>query len=171
MRIDLPVDAHLPPDYIASDRLRLEAYRRLAGADEAAVAAVVEELADRYGPLPEPAQRLISVARLRLLCRHYGVTEVSANGAGSATMLRITPLPLPDSAQVRLKRLYPAAGYRATTSTVQVPIPRVGSAMGAPRIRDLELIQMVADLLLALDGRPAGDVDITTFTPATQGRG
>jgi len=171
VRIDLPVDAHLPPDYIASDRLRLEAYRRLAGADEAAVAAVVEELADRYGPLPEPAQRLISVARLRLLCRHYGVTEVSANGAGSATMLRITPLPLPDSAQVRLKRLYPAAGYRATTSTVQVPIPRVGSAMGAPRIRDLELIQMVADLLLALDGRPAGDVDITTYTPATQGRG
>ena len=30
LRIDLPVDAHLPPDYIASDRLRLEAYRRLS---------------------------------------------------------------------------------------------------------------------------------------------
>ena len=57
------------------------------------------------------------------------------------------------------------------TSTVQVPIPRTGSAMGAPRIRDLELVQMVADLLVALDGRPAGEVDITTFTPATPGRG
>ena len=169
VRIDLPVDAHLPPDYISSDRLRLEAYRRLAGADEAAVAAVVEELNDRYGPLPEPAQRLVAVARLRLLCRHYGVTEVAATGTGSATTLRITPLILPDSAQVRLKRLYPAAGYRATTSTVQVPIPRAGTGMGAPRIRDLELVQMVADLLLALDGRPAGEVDITTFTPATEG--
>ena len=169
VRIDLPVDAHLPPDYISSDRLRLEAYRRLAGADEAAVAAVVEELTDRYGPLPEPAQRLVAVARLRLLCRHYGVTEVAATGTGSATTLRITPLTLPDSAQVRLKRLYPAAGYRATTSTVQVPIPRAGTGMGAPRIRDLELVQMVADLLLALDGRPAGEVDITTFTPATEG--
>ena len=169
VRIDLPVDAHLPPDYISSDRLRLEAYRRLAGADEAAVAAVVEELTDRYGPLPEPAQRLVAVARLRLLCRHYGVTEVAATGTGSATTLRVTPLTLPDSAQVRLKRLYPAAGYRATTSTVQVPIPRAGTGMGAPRIRDLELVQMVADLLLALDGRPAGEVDITTFTPATEG--
>ena len=169
VRIDLPVDAHLPPDYISSDRLRLEAYRRLAGADEAAVAAVVEELNDRYGPLPEPAQRLVAVARLRLLCRHYGVTEVAATGTGSATTLRITPLTLPDSAQVRLKRLYPAAGYRATTSTVQVPIPRAGTGMGAPRIRDLELVQMVADLLLALDGRPAGEVDITTFTPAAEG--
>lgn len=171
VRIDLPVDAHLPPDYIGSDRLRLEAYRRLAGADEAAVAAVVEELTDRYGPLPEPAQRLVAIARLRLLCRHYGVTEVAATGTGSATTLRVMPLPLPDSAQVRLKRLYPAAGYRATTSTVQVPIPRAGAGIGAPRIRDLELVQMVADLLLALDGRPAGDIDVATFTPAIREEG
>jgi transcription-repair coupling factor (superfamily II helicase) len=54
---------------------------------------------------------------------------------------------------------------------VQVPIPRAGTTLGAPRIRDLELVQMVADLLLALDGRPAGEVDITTFTPAIPGRG
>ena len=171
VRIDLPVDANLPPEYISSDRLRLEAYRRLAGADEAAVTAVVDELTDRYGPLPEPAQRLIAVARLRLLCRHYGVTEVAATGTGSATTLRISPLTLADSAQIRLNRLYPGATYRAMTSTVQVPIPRAGTTMGAPRIRDLELVQMVADLLLALDGRPAGEVDITTFTPAIPGRG
>ena len=171
VRIDLPVDANLPPEYISSDRLRLEAYRRLAGADEAAVTAVVEELTDRYGPLPEPAQRLIAVARLRLLCRHYGVIDVAATGTGSATTLRISPLTLADSAQIRLNRLYPGATYRAMTSTVQVPIPRAGTTMGAPRIRDLELVQMVADLLLALDGRAAGEVDIATFTPATPGRG
>ncbi|MFM9033154.1 MAG: transcription-repair coupling factor [Mycobacterium sp.] len=159
VRIDLPVDAHLPPDYIGSDRLRLEAYRRLAAAaDEAAVTAVVDELTDRYGPLPEPAQRLVAVARLRLLCRHYGVAEVSA---ASASTVRVAPLSLPDSAQVRLKRLYPAAAYRATTATVQVPIPRAGAGVGAARIRDLDLLQMVADLLLAIDGRPRGEVDIT----------
>jgi len=168
VRIDLPVDAHLPPDYIASDRLRLEAYRRFAAAaDDGAVRAVVEELTDRYGPLPEPAQRLVAVARLRLLCRQYGVTEIAATGTGSATTLRVSPLTLPDSAQLRLKRVYPGANYRATTSTVQVPIPRAGSGVGAPRIRDLDLVQMVADLLLALDGRPQGEVDITTFTPAS----
>ena len=162
VRIDLPVDAHLPPDYIASDRLRLEAYRRLAAAaGEAAVAAVVDELVDRYGPLPEPAQRLVAVARLRLLCRSYGVTEVATT---SATTVRVAPLTLADSAQVRLKRLYPSAAYRATTATVQVPIPRSGGGVGAARIRDLDLLQMVADLLLAIDGRPRGDVDITTFT-------
>ncbi|HTM86268.1 MAG TPA: TRCF domain-containing protein, partial [Mycobacterium sp.] len=165
VRLDLPVDAHLPPDYIDSDRLRLEAYRRLAAApDDDAVGAVVEDLVDRYGPLPEPALLLVAVARLRLLCRGYGVTDVATV---SAATLRVAPLTLPDSAQVRLKRVYPGAAYRATTAVVQVPIPRAGgaaAALGAPRIRDLELVQMVADLLLALDGRPRGDVDVTGDT-------
>ncbi|MDA2990210.1 MAG: transcription-repair coupling factor [Actinomycetota bacterium] len=166
VRIDLPVDAHLPPDYIGSDRLRLEAYRRLASAaDEAGIAAVVDELVDRYGPLPQPAQRLIAVARLRLLCRHYGVSELAATATGSAATLRVAPLTLADSAQVRLARMYPAARYRATTAAVQVPIPRATDAVGAPRIRDRELVQMAVDLLLALDGRPKGEIDITTFTP------
>ena len=147
VRIDLPVDAHLPPDYIPSDRLRLEGYRRLAAAaDDAQVDAVIEELTDRYGALPETAQRLIAVARLRLLCRAAGITEVSA---ASAATLRLAPMTLPDSAQVRLARKYPGASYRATTATVQVPIPRAGG-VGAPRIRDLELVKMVAELVSAL---------------------
>lgn len=169
VRIDLPVDAHLPPEYINSDRLRLEAYRRLAAApDEAAIGAVIEELTDRYGPLPEPADRLVAVARLRLLCRAAGVTEVSA---ASATTLRLAPMTLPDSAQLRLKRMHPSASYRATTSTVQVPIPRAGgagAAVGAPRLRDIELVQMVADLISALDGKPQGSVDVTGAVPAVR---
>lgn len=161
VRIDLPVDAHLPPDYIGSDRLRLEAYRRLAAApDDATVDSVIDELVDRYGPLPEPALRLVAVARLRLLARAHGVTEI---GAPSATTLRIAPLTLPDSAQLRLKRLYSGANYRATTSTVQVPVPRAGSGVGSPRIRDLELVAFVAGLLLAIDGKPGEDLDITKF--------
>lgn len=166
VRIDLPVDAHLPPEYIDSDRLRLEAYRRLAAAaDDAAVATVVDELTDRYGPLPEPAGRLVAVARLRLLCRAAGITEVSA---ASATTLRLSPLTLPDSAQLRLKRMHPSASYRATTATVQVPIPRAGDGVGAPRIRDVELVQMVADLISALDGKPQGHVDVTGAVPAVR---
>ncbi len=153
VRIDLPVDAHLPPDYIPSDRLRLEGYRRLAAAaDDAAVDFVVDELTDRYGALPETAERLVAVARLRLLCRASGITEVSAAAGGTAATVRLAPVTLPDSAQVRLARMYPGARYRATTAAVQVPIPRAGG-IGAPRIRDLELVQMVGDLVLALDGK------------------
>ncbi|WP_205874467.1 transcription-repair coupling factor [Mycobacterium camsae] len=161
VRIDLPVDAHLPPDYIASDRLRLEGYRRLAAAtSDAAVSSVIEELIDRYGPLPEPAERLVAVARLRLLCKASGITEVSAVSAASTAVVRLSPLTLPDSAQVRLARMYPGARYRATTSTVQVPIPRAGG-IGAGHIRDVELVQMVADLVTALAGKPQQDVGMT----------
>ena len=118
----------------------------------------VAEHVDRYGPLPETAQRLVAVARLRLLCRDHGVTEISAV---SESTLRLSPLTLLDSQQLRLKRMHPSANYRATTSTVQVPIPRTGSGVGAPRIRDVELLQMVAGLILALNGKPQDDVDIT----------
>ncbi len=166
VRIDLPVDAHLPPDYIASDRLRLEGYRRLAAASsDGEVAAVVDELIDRYGALPEPAERLVAVARLRLLCRGAGITEVSAP---SAATVRLSPVTLLDSAQVRLKRMYPAAHYRATTNTVQVPIPRAGG-VGAPRMRDVELLQMVANLVTALQGKPQIEIGITGSPAPTSG--
>ncbi|RFD26457.1 transcription-repair coupling factor [Mycobacterium uberis] len=166
VRIDLPVDAHLPPDYIASDRLRLEGYRRLAAASsDLEVAAVVDELIDRYGALPEPAQRLVAVARLRLLCRGSGIIEVTTS---SAATVRLSPIRLLDSAQVRLKRMYPGAQYRATTATVQVPIPRSGGSegtLGAPRIRDVELIQTVADLITALQGIPREDISTPRQEP------
>lgn len=158
VRIDLPVDAHIPPDYIASDRLRLEAYRKLAAAqDDSALAQVVEELVDRYGPLPVEVGRLVSVAKLRLLAREYEVTEIAVTG----TTLKISPLHLPDSKQLRLKRLYPSAGYRAASGVVQLPLPRVEDSVGAERVRDVVLLQFVADLLLALDGKAQGAVDLT----------
>ncbi|MFQ6325786.1 transcription-repair coupling factor [Nocardia sp. CWNU-33] len=167
VRIDLPVDAHIPPDYIASDRLRLEAYRKLAAAqDDPALALVVEELVDRYGPLPVEVGRLISVAKLRLLAREYGVTEIAVTG----TTLKVAPLSLPDSKQMRLKRIYPSAGYRAASGVVQLPLPRVEDSVGAERVRDVVLLQFVADLLLALDGKAQGAVDLTVATEVSASR-
>ncbi|PBC50806.1 transcription-repair coupling factor [Rhodococcus sp. ACS1] len=156
VRIDLPVDAHIPPDYVTSDRLRLEGYRKLAAATELdGITAVVDELVDRYGPLPEEVRRLVSVAKLRLLAREYGLEEIAVVG----TQLKIAPMALPDSKQLRLKRIYPSAQYRATTGMVQLPLPRAGSGgIGAERVRDVELLQYIADLVLALDGKAAGAV-------------
>ncbi|MFJ4652601.1 transcription-repair coupling factor [Nocardia sp. NPDC088792] len=167
VRIDLPVDAHIPPDYIASDRLRLEAYRKLAAAqDDSALAAVVEELVDRYGPLPVEVGRLVSVAKLRLLAREYSIAEIGVTG----TSLKVSPLQLPDSKQLRLKRLYPNATYRAATGIVQLPLPRVEDSVGAARVRDVQVLQFVADLLLALDGKAPGAVDVRVATEATAAR-
>ncbi|NED66974.1 transcription-repair coupling factor, partial [Streptomyces sp. SID10244] len=147
---DLPVDAHIPVEYVDSDRLRLEAYRKLASAtDDAAVDSVLAELADRYGEPPEETGRLAAIARLRLRCRERGVTEIGLAGTG----VKIAPMTLLDSEQVRLKRLYPAAGYRATTSVISLPIPRTGG-VGSARLRDEEVIDYVNSFLLALRPQP-----------------
>ncbi|MEU4807950.1 transcription-repair coupling factor [Nocardia fluminea] len=167
VRIDLPVDAHIPPDYIASDRLRLEGYRKLASAhDDSALAAVIEELVDRYGPLPVEVGRLVAVARLRLLAREYDVSEIVVTGSS----LKIAPLNLPDSKQLRLKRIYPAANYRPASGLITLPLPRITDSVGADRVRDVAVLQFVADLLLVLDGKPQGMVDLSVPTEAAAAR-
>jgi len=143
VRIDLPVDAHIPVDYVDADRLRLEAYRKLAAApDDSAVDAVLTEITDRYGPPPTETRRLAAIARLRIAARARGVTEITVAGS----QVRISPLALPDSLQVRLKRLYPGGTYRPTTSMVAVPMPKSGG-MGSAPLRDEELIDYLMVLL------------------------
>ncbi len=162
VRIDLPVDAHIPPDYIDADRLRLEAYRKIASAaDDAELRAAYEELVDRYGEPPEEVSRLFAIGVLRLACRRKGLTEVTL--AGQA--VRVGQIQLPDSAQVRLKRLHPAATYRATAGTVSLPIPRTGG-VGSARVRDVELVQVVADLVCVLVGDTPGTVDVSSIGKA-----
>ena len=81
VRIELPVDAHLPHDYIPSERLRLEMYKRLAEvrADED-VDLLREEMVDRYGEPPEEVASLLLVARFRARARQAGVGEVTIAG-------------------------------------------------------------------------------------------
>ncbi len=129
MRVELPVDAHLPHDYVPSERLRLEAYRRLSEAsDDGAVDAVVEELRDRYGEPPEPVQNLLAVARLRTLARARGLHEIVLAGPH----VRFSPLTLPDSLTVRLARLYPRAVAKQAAAVVLVPRPKEPGVLGRP---------------------------------------
>ena len=81
-RVELPTDAHIPRSYLPDERLRLEAYRRLAeAADQQAVDEVVAELADRYGRAPEQVEALIAAARLRIRLAGIGVTEAVQAGS------------------------------------------------------------------------------------------
>jgi transcription-repair coupling factor (superfamily II helicase) len=155
VRVDLPVDAHIPHDYVPGERLRLEAYRKIAAAPDAeGLDAVHEELVDRYGQPPAPVRRLLAVARFRQACRAAGVAEVSTQG----NTIRFAPLPLPDSQLVRLKRLYPKALYKSVTNTVSVPKPTEGPAggrMGTPVLRDEALLEWCTKLLANLTREPA----------------
>ncbi|MDQ4125624.1 MAG: transcription-repair coupling factor, partial [Actinomycetota bacterium] len=118
VRIDLPLNAFIPKSYIADENLRLEAYRRIAAAEDGELEEVKAELLDRYGgPLPEPVDALFEVAALRRLMTGAGITEA----ATIARNLRIKPIELEDSRQIRLKRLLPEAEWRPATQTLLIP--------------------------------------------------
>jgi len=154
LRLEIPVDARIPEDYIGSERLRLEAYQKLSAAtgpqsQPDAIDRVVEELVDRYGDLPEPVQHLIAVSRLRRRAQLAGLAEVVVMG----DKLRIAPVDLPDSLQVRLARLYRGARYLAPQKVVLVPLPEVGPQVlgqATARPADADLIRWVADLFDAI---------------------
>jgi transcription-repair coupling factor (superfamily II helicase) len=105
--VDLPLEAHLPDDYVADEAQKLELYRRLANARTAGdVAAFRQEVIDRFGPMPLPVQRLAEVAELRLAAETIGIASMSREegqlvvrfGAGlsRATAMRLlTPGSLP----------------------------------------------------------------------------
>src|SRR5207302_8910522 len=73
--------AHLPDDYVADAAAKLDLYRRLARAERPCdIQAVREELRDRFGPLPDPAQRLLLVSELRALGAQAGLEMVLVKG-------------------------------------------------------------------------------------------
>ena len=120
LRIELPVDAHLPDEYVPSERLRLEMYKQIAEIRSAGdVEAVRSELADRYGEPPLPVEQLLAVAVLRNRARELGVVDIVAQGKN----VRIEPVNLPESRKVRLQRLYPGSVYKQATAQLLVPKP------------------------------------------------
>jgi transcription-repair coupling factor (superfamily II helicase) len=143
VRVELPVNAHIPHDYVPGERLRLEAYTRIAAIDsEADVTAVHEELTDRYGGPPEPVLNLLEVARLRTAARRAGLTDITAAGQH----IRFAPVELPDSRQVRVQRLYPKTVLKPAVRTMLVPVPKTAPIGGQP-LRDTQLLAWCGEVV------------------------
>jgi transcription-repair coupling factor (superfamily II helicase) len=151
VKIELPVDAHLPHDYVPSQRLRLEMYQRLAAVrTEDALAELRDELQDRYGDIPAPVANLIEVARFRNRARAAGLTDVTLQAA----MIRFGPVELPDSRRMRLSRLYPKSVVKQQLRTILVPRPTTRPVAGEP-LRDVELLQWCTTLIDDVIAEPA----------------
>lgn len=124
VRIDLPVDAHLPTSWIEDQAARLEAYRRLAAAmTHGEVDDVAGEWTDRFGELPEEAEALIRMARLRVEAVRVGLTEL----VQLRNEVRIGPIALSESQEVRLGRLTKRrAILKAREKVAFLPAPAQG---------------------------------------------
>ena len=131
--LDVPGEAHLPKSYVEADDARLEAYRRLA-----AVASVEEledlrtEWVDRYGALPASAQGLLELAALRLVCLTREITSVQVLpakvGVRSQPVVRLSPLDLNLSTQMRVRRRFGSRAYSEETKEFRCEMPGTNDA-------------------------------------------
>src|SRR5215471_9615541 len=147
IKLDLPLDANLPKDYVAKEELRLEAYRRLAAVTtESEVEDIRTEWEDRFGPVPDPAAALLDVARLRAEAARLGIREINVvkvTGIGAAVWTaRMTPVKLKVSEEIRLKRLVPRGLYKADMGQLVIPV-KGGRGVA------VELVEMLAELFPA----------------------
>ncbi len=120
IKLDLPMPAFLPTEYVEREEQRLEAYRRLASVTAADQVVDIEaEWIDRFGPIPDPATNLLALARLRAACHQRGIGEISVL---RNTTAKIAPLDLRMSEQTRLKRLSRGAIYKPDAEELHLPV-------------------------------------------------
>ncbi len=145
LKLELPIDARIPHEYVDSDRLRLEIYHKLASASGSTgtpdqLGEIRAEIEDRFGPAPSAVVNLIEVTELRQWANKLGLLEVNLLGISA----RIQPVHLTDAELVRLSHRYPSLKYLKSSNLVTITIPKSDSS---EQIRDKEVINWVKELL------------------------
>jgi transcription-repair coupling factor (superfamily II helicase) len=146
LSLDLPDAAHLPSTYVEAEDVRLEAYRRLTAVRTTEqIEDVRAEWEDRFGPLPAPASALLDVARLRVECLRVGITDIAVTvprrgmgrGPDERASVKLSPITLPASAEVRLRRLAPGSTYQPDMHRLLLPLAAPAGGEYAPALVDL----------------------------------
>ncbi len=139
VRIEIPISAYIPADYVPFEAAKIELHRRISLAQNLEdVAALGEEIADRFGPLPPGVEALLAVQRLRVRLRALSAGQVMVRGGRVA----VGPVSL-TSQQLRGLRVdHTRAMYDSRENSVSVPAP------SAP----IERVAAAEELLAALAG-------------------
>jgi transcription-repair coupling factor (superfamily II helicase) len=84
--LDLEYAGYIPDSYVALPTMKMEVYKKIASIlTQADLDSLHQELIDRFGPLPEEAQSLLSLAEIRVLCRRLSVASLIERG-GTVTV-------------------------------------------------------------------------------------
>jgi len=83
VKVDLHVPAYIPDSYVGDAEQKMDLYRRLARQrDPIAIPLLGDEIADRYGAVPEPVENMLLLQRVRLLAGRVGVEEIKSGRKG-----------------------------------------------------------------------------------------
>jgi transcription-repair coupling factor (superfamily II helicase) len=140
VRLDVSVDAYVPADYIPYEQAKVDVHRRIAGAREVAdLMALREELADRFGELPEPLENLIALQQARIKLGQAGAQAVTIRGERIA----VTPIELDSTRAKAIRAEIPEALYESGRSQLSVRLPKEPAQRFAAIVR-------AADVLLSV---------------------
>jgi len=129
--VDLPLAAHIPEEYVADEAARLSLYQRLASVKrEEELGGLLEELHDRFGPMPLEAQNLFYLLNLKLQARKVGITSLST--VDEEIVLKLDGIPM--TVRGRLQRRY---GPRARVLPNQIRLNRGEGDGWMPRLQDI----------------------------------
>ncbi|MFL5825444.1 MAG: transcription-repair coupling factor [Thermoleophilaceae bacterium] len=141
VRLDVPVDAYVPGDYVPYEAAKIEIHRRVSGAREIAQLIVLrEELEDRFGPIPDALENLIKLQDARIKLGRAGARTVGF----AAGKLRVSPIELDSRGAKALRAELPEALYESGKSTVSVRVPDDPAARFPAVVAAAEAILKVA---------------------------
>ena len=141
VRVDIPVSAYIPADYVPFEAAKIDLHRRIALAPDAdALARVASEIEDRFGEVPPPVASLLEVQRLRILMRQVGARQAAARSG----RIVIGPAPLDSVAMRALRDGVPGALFSTADNLISVPAPPDPSDRIAAAVAALEAIAVPA---------------------------
>ena len=119
VRLDAAVDAYVPADYVPLEAVKIDVHRRVAlAADRSELRELNAELADRFGPLPDPVANLLLLQEARLAAGELGAEALTLRGG----RMTVAPLTLTSTHVAELKRVAPNALYTLARREVSRPV-------------------------------------------------
>jgi transcription-repair coupling factor (superfamily II helicase) len=119
VRLDVSVDAYVPSEYVMYEQAKIELHRRVAGARELAdIGALREELKDRFGPIPDPLERLLQLQEARLKFGRCGARTVGFTQG----RLVVAPIELNADQVARIREDLPTAIYDRGQRTIALRV-------------------------------------------------
>jgi transcription-repair coupling factor (superfamily II helicase) len=88
--LDLPLEAHIPSEYVAQEEMRLRLYRRMAELTSLeAVEEFAQELKDRFGPVPQATLHLLYLVRVKVWALQAGIEAIVYDPANDRITVRV----------------------------------------------------------------------------------